>query len=532
MVIWDKDRSSKRERMDAVREYAEGKVVPADDIVPFLETVIHSGDKVALEGCNQKQAAFLAGALAQMDPEKVHGLNLIIPAISRAEHLDLFERGIAREVNFAYAGAQSLRLAQMLAENKLRIGAIHTYLELYARMYVDLTPHVCLIAADKADRNGNLYTGYNTEDTPMIAEAAAFKNGIVIAQVNTIVDEKELPRVDIPGGWIDYIVQAPEPYPMEPLFTRDPQFIKDADILMGMMVIKGIYAKHGVQSLNHGIGFNGAAIELLLPTYGEQLGLKGKICTHWVLNPHPTLIPAIEDGWVKQVCSFGGELGMEKYTAARLDVFFTGADGTLRSNRAAAQVAGLYGIDLFLGGTLQMDYAGNSSTVTNGRLSGYGGAPNMGNNSGGRRHTTRAWMDMAPGNGSMISGRKLVVQMMKSRSKFGPGRGGYRQEGGNGLRPRDDLRRGRDPCGHRTGDRLPLSGTERGGACPAAGCRGSGNPHRRPGEPGRDPGAAGRRQGGLPGGSGHLPGGGHEGLAGRPVPGGHRQDLRRAVRGA
>ena len=242
MVIWDKDRSSKRERMDAVREYAEGKVVPADDIVPFLETVIHSGDKVALEGCNQKQAAFLAGALAQMDPEKVHGLNLIIPAISRAEHLDLFERGIAREVNFAYAGAQSLRLAQMLAENKLRIGAIHTYLELYARMYVDLTPHVCLIAADKADRNGNLYTGYNTEDTPMIAEAAAFKNGIVIAQVNTIVDEKELPRVDIPGGWIDYIVQAPEPYPMEPLFTRDPGKIQDEHILMGMMVIKGIYA--------------------------------------------------------------------------------------------------------------------------------------------------------------------------------------------------------------------------------------------------------------------------------------------------
>ena len=421
MVIWDKDRSSKRERMDAVREYAEGKVVPADDIVPFLETVIHSGDKVALEGCNQKQAAFLAGALAQMDPEKVHGLNLIIPAISRAEHLDLFERGIAREVNFAYAGAQSLRLAQMLAENKLRIGAIHTYLELYARMYVDLTPHVCLIAADKADRNGNLYTGYNTEDTPMIAEAAAFKNGIVIAQVNTIVDEKELPRVDTPGGWIDYIVQAPEPYPMEPLFTRDPGKIQDEHILMGMMVIKGIYAKHGVTSLNHGIGYNGAAIELLLPTFGNMLGLRGKICTHWVLNPHPTLIPAIEDGWVKQVCSFGGELGMEKYTAARPDVFFTGADGTLRSNRAAAQVAGLYGIDLFLGGTLQMDYAGNSSTVTNGRLSGYGGAPTMGNNSGGRRHTTQAWMDMAPGNGSMISGRKLVVQMMKSRSKFGPG---------------------------------------------------------------------------------------------------------------
>ena len=55
--------------------------------------------------------------------------------------------------------------------------------------------------------------------------------------------------------------------------------------------------------LNHGIGFNTAAIELLLPTYGERLGLKGKIATHWALNPHPTLIPAIEAGWVKQIHS-------------------------------------------------------------------------------------------------------------------------------------------------------------------------------------------------------------------------------------
>ena len=44
-----------------------------------------------------------------------------------------------------------------------------------------------------------------------------------------------------------------------------------------MLAIKGIYAPYGVQRLNHGIGFNTAAIELLLPTYGEKLGLKGKI---------------------------------------------------------------------------------------------------------------------------------------------------------------------------------------------------------------------------------------------------------------
>ena len=419
-MIWDQERRSKAERMEKAAGYARGKRVGTEEIVPFLESVIRPGDRVVLEGCNQKQAAFLAGALKEVNQGKVHDLNMIIPSISRDEHLDLFDRGIASEINFSFAGVQSRRLAEMVAENTVKIGAIHTYLELYGRLYVDLTPNVCLIAADKADSNGNLYTGYYTEETPILAEAAAFKNGIVVAQVNEIVGEDDLPRVDIPGGWVDYIVKADEPYPMEPLFTRDPARIQEAHILMGMMTIKGIYAKHGVKSLNHGIGYNGAAIELLLPTFGDYLGLKGKICTNWVLNPHPTLIPAVEAGWVKQVCAFGGELGMERYTAARPDIFFTGKDGMLRSNRAAAQVAGLYGIDLFLGGTLQMDYEGNSSTVTGGRLSGFGGAPNMGNSTGGRRHTTKAWRDMAPLTGSMASGRKLVVQMTKSQSKYGP----------------------------------------------------------------------------------------------------------------
>lgn len=418
---WNLQSESRRRRLLDAQQFTENKIIRAQDIVPFLQTVIHSGDDVVLEGCNQKQAAFLAHALTQMDPEAVRDLHMIIPSVSRDDHLQLFERGIARKLDFAFAGVQSKQLAQMLAQGKLEIGAIHTYLELYGRLYVDLTPQVCLVAAMQADEDGNLYTGFSTEDTPAIVEAAAFKSGIVIVQVNEIVKRGTLPRIDIPGDWVDFIVKADEPYPMEPLFTRDPAKIQDVHVLMGMLTIRGVYAKHHVRSLNHGIGYNGAAIELLLPTYGESLALKGQICTHWVLNPHPTLIPAIESGWVRQVYAFGGETGMDRYTAARPDVFFTGADGALRTNRAMAQVAGLYGIDLFQGGTLQMDYTGNSSTVTNGRLSGFGGAPNMGNATGGRRHTTKAWLDMAPGGDSMIAGRKLVVQMIKSRSKFGPG---------------------------------------------------------------------------------------------------------------
>ena len=418
---WNLQSESRRRRLLDAQQFTENKIIRAQDIVPFLQTVIHSGDDVVLEGCNQKQAAFLAHALTQMDPEAVRDLHMIIPSVSLDDHLQLFERGIARKLDFAFAGVQSKQLAQMLAQGKLEIGAIHTYLELYGRLYVDLTPQVCLVAAMQADEDCNLYTGFSTEDTPAIVEAAAFKSGIVIVQVNEIVKRGTLPRIDIPGDWVDFIVKADEPYPMEPLFTRDPAKIQDVHVLMGMLTIRGVYAKHHVRSLNHGIGYNGAAIELLLPTYGESLGLKGQICTHWVLNPHPTLIPAIESGWVRQVYAFGGETGMDRYTAARPDVFFTGADGALRTNRAMAQVAGLYGIDLFQGGTLQMDYTGNSSTVTNGRLSGFGGAPNMGNAAGGRRHTTKAWLDMAPGGDSMIAGRKLVVQMIKSRSKFGPG---------------------------------------------------------------------------------------------------------------
>ena len=412
---WDTRRAEKRRRQDLGAKIASGKVIPTADIVPFLEAIAAPGDRVVLEGNNQKQADFLSRALAAVAPERVHGLHMIIPSVSRVEHLDLFERGIARKLDFAYAGTQSVRISQFLEDGMLEVGAIHTYIELYARLYVDLTPHIVLVAGYKADRAGNLYTGASTEDTPALVEAAAFRDGIVIAQVNEIVDDPaDLPRVDIPGSWIDYVVQADKPFVCEPLFTRDPRLIKPVHILMAMMAIRGIYERHQVQSLNHGIGFNTAAIELILPTYGESLGLKGKICKYWTLNPHPTLIPAIESGWVESVHSFGSELGMEDYVAARPDVFFTGTDGAMRSNRAFCQLAGQYAVDLFIGSTLQIDGDGHSSTVTRGRLSGFGGAPNMGHNPGGRRHATPAWLDLIETDDPLARGRKLVVQMVET----------------------------------------------------------------------------------------------------------------------
>ncbi|WP_256815155.1 malonate decarboxylase subunit alpha [Cytobacillus sp. Bac17] len=409
---WNTRLEAKQKRLERMKGITSNRIIPTSQIVEALETLIMPGDRVVLEGNNQKQASFLSAALAQADPKKIFDLHMIMSSISLPEHLDIFEYGIASKVDFSYAGPQSLRMAQMLEDGKLTMGEIHTYVELYGRLFIDLIPSVALVAADKADSEGNLYTGPNTEETPTLVEAAGFSSGIVIAQVNELADE--LPRVDIPGSWIDFVVVADKPYQLEPLFTRDPRHITDIQILQAMMVIRGIYEKHGVKSLNHGIGYNTAAIELLLPTYGESLGLKGKICRHWALNPHPTLIPAIESGWVESVHCFGGEVGMEKYVAARRDVFFTGHDGSLRSNRTLCQLAGQYAVDLFVGSSLQIDEAGNSSTVTRGRLAGFGGAPNMGHDPGGRRHSSQAWLDMMTDTDPLARGRKLVVQVVET----------------------------------------------------------------------------------------------------------------------
>src|SRR5258705_3038966 len=251
---WTTRRDEKRRRMQLVQQWMAGPVLPKAKIIEALETLIVSGDRIVLEGDNQKQADFLSPSLVKVDSKKLHDLHLIISSISRSEHLTLFELGIAKKVDFAFAGPQSLRVSQLLEDGKLAVGAIHTYVELYARLLVDLVPNVVLVCAEQADAEGNIYTGPNTEDTPVIVEAAAFHDGIVIVQVNRIVGK--FPRVDIPASWIDVVVEADKPFAVEPLFTRDPRHIDELQILIGMMVIRGIYERHQVRSLNHGIGFD------------------------------------------------------------------------------------------------------------------------------------------------------------------------------------------------------------------------------------------------------------------------------------
>ena len=410
----------KHKRLELAASFANDKIVSPDNAVSLFETVIKPKDRVCIEGNNQKQAVFLAKKLAEVDPDIVNNLHMIQSTIALPEHLDLFDLGIATKIDFAYCGRQSKRVADMIASKSIEIGAVHTYLELYGRLFTDLTPKIALICAEEADKNGNLFLGCNGEDTPTLIEATAFSKGIVIVQTNKIVGN--VTQIDIPGNLVDFVIESPEPFAVDPLFTRDPANINEIKILMAMMTLKGIYEKYEVKTINHGVGFNTAAIELILPTYGNDLKLKGKICRNWILNPHPTMIPAIEDGWVESIFSPGGEVGMEEYVKNRTDIFFTGINGVLHSGRASAQTGGHYGIDIFTGATLQMDIYGNSSTATVGRLAGFGGAPNFGCDNRGRRHESPAMLKAgheAETDPRIFRGRRLVVQMIETFQEAG-----------------------------------------------------------------------------------------------------------------
>ena len=261
----------------------------------LLEAVIEPGDRVCLEGNNQKQADFLAACLVGVDPARVHDLHLVQSVLALPEHIDLFERGIAKRLDFSFSGPQGARLAQLVGEGRIEIGAIHTYLELFGRYFVDLTPQ----REPHRRAGGRLPAATCTPArTPKTRRPSSRRRRSAAASSSrrSTRSGDALPRVDVPCDWVDFVIVAPQPHYIEPLFTRDPAQISEIQVLMAMMAIKGIYAEYGVQRLNHGIGFDTAAIELLLPTYAESLGLNGKICRHWALNPHPTLIPAIEVG--------------------------------------------------------------------------------------------------------------------------------------------------------------------------------------------------------------------------------------------
>jgi len=65
---WNTRALEKARRLKAIEGWLDNGVLKAERIVDALETLIQSGDRVALEGNNQKQADFLSRAFAKLYP--------------------------------------------------------------------------------------------------------------------------------------------------------------------------------------------------------------------------------------------------------------------------------------------------------------------------------------------------------------------------------------------------------------------------------------------------------------------------------
>jgi malonate decarboxylase alpha subunit len=87
---WSTRREDKAQRLRRVQHLADGRVLGTESIVEALEALLAPGDRVALEGDNQKQADFLSRSLARVDPGRVHDLHMLISSISRPEQIDIF----------------------------------------------------------------------------------------------------------------------------------------------------------------------------------------------------------------------------------------------------------------------------------------------------------------------------------------------------------------------------------------------------------------------------------------------------------
>ena len=277
--VWNHQQSNRRARLERAGEALgtalSGKILPADRIADLLHRSSSAATASVWKAITRSRPTSWRRRWRSSIRRGCNGLHMLLSVLALPEHLDVFEKGIAsapRLFLFRPAGGRLARLVDGRASSN--IGAIHTYLELFGRYFIDLTPRVSLIAAQAADR------GRQSLHRAEHRRHAGHRGGDGIQERHRdrpgqrIVDM--LPRVDIPADWVDFVVQSPAPNYIEPLFTRDPAQISEIQVLMAMMAIKGIYAEYGVKRLNHGIGFDTAAIELILPTYAQSPGPEGQ----------------------------------------------------------------------------------------------------------------------------------------------------------------------------------------------------------------------------------------------------------------
>jgi malonate decarboxylase alpha subunit len=123
MRLWNSARRERDSRLQAGARHARSKRVgAAHDTTALLEAVIPSGDRVCIEGGDQKQADLLAAAPAAVEKSKIRYLRMVQTGVVLPEHLDVLERGIARRLDYSYSGPQADGIAKLLAGGKIELG--------------------------------------------------------------------------------------------------------------------------------------------------------------------------------------------------------------------------------------------------------------------------------------------------------------------------------------------------------------------------------------------------------------------------
>ena len=94
--VWNRRRTEKQRRLAEAN--MPGKVIPTDQLVSVLENLLAPGDRVVLEGNKPETGRFPLAHAGGGLIRKIHDLHMIMPSVGRSEHLDLFEKGIARKL--------------------------------------------------------------------------------------------------------------------------------------------------------------------------------------------------------------------------------------------------------------------------------------------------------------------------------------------------------------------------------------------------------------------------------------------------
>jgi len=77
MKEWNLQARNRQVRLERASRVVRGELVAPARVTELLEAVIEPGDRVCLEGNNQKQADFLAKCLLKVNPAQVHDLHMV-----------------------------------------------------------------------------------------------------------------------------------------------------------------------------------------------------------------------------------------------------------------------------------------------------------------------------------------------------------------------------------------------------------------------------------------------------------------------